>query len=167
MSNAAILSIKPVYANQILAGTKTLELRKSSMGLAAGDVILVYSSAPEQQLAFWIRVKDVEALPVEDMWRQYHDRLGIGPDEYAAYFRGARTAVGLHVGEVHALVPVPLREIQMLVPGFVPPQGILWLRDELGKYEALLPRLSDPLPRDAFPQRSLGFDISPLRRRTG
>ena len=52
MSSAAILSIKPVYANQILAGTKAIELRKSSMGLSAGDVILVYSSAPEQQLGF-------------------------------------------------------------------------------------------------------------------
>ena len=112
-------------------------------------------------------MKEVESLPVDDMWGRYHEHLGIDPDDYTAYFRGARTAVGLHVGEVHALVPVPLREIQRLVPGFVPPQGILWLRDELGKYEALLPRLSNPLPSDAFPQRSLGFDISPQRRRTG
>jgi predicted transcriptional regulator len=57
MSVAAILSIKPTYANQILAGSKTIELRKSAMGLTAGDVVLVYSSAPEQRIAFWFRIK--------------------------------------------------------------------------------------------------------------
>jgi len=167
MSSAAILSIKPVYANQILAGTKTIELRKSSMGLNAGDVILVYSSAPEQHLGFWLRVKDVEVLPIEKMWQRYQERLGIGYDVYAAYFSGVHAAVGLHIGEVHRLVPIPLQEIQQLVPGFVPPQGIIWLREEFGKYERLVPRLSDPLPKEIFPQQSLAFDLSPRRRRVG
>ncbi len=168
MGNAAILSIKPVYANQILARTKTIELRKSAMGLGAGDVILVYSSAPEQRIGFWVRVSEVETLPVEQMWERHHEHLGIGYEDYAAYFSGTQNAVGLHIGEVHPLLPVPLGEIQRLVPGFVPPQGIIWLRDEVGRYEKLLPALSDPLPKDVFPQQSLGFDLgAPQRRRTG
>jgi predicted transcriptional regulator len=168
MSNAAILSIKPVYANQILAGTKTIELRKSVMGLSAGDVILVYSSAPEQRIGFWFRVKEIESLPVDQMWQRHHERLGIGHEGYVEYFSRTRTAVGFHLGELHPLLPVPLEEIQRLVPGFVPPQGIIWLRDEVGRYEKLLPALSDPLPKDIFSQQSLGFDLgSSRRRRTG
>ncbi len=168
MSNAAILSIKPVYANQILAGTKTIELRKTAMGLSAGDVILVYSSAPEQRIGFWVRVNEIETLPVDQMWQRHHERLGIGHEGYADYFSGTRSAVGFHIGEVHPLLPVSLVEIQRLVPGFVPPQGILWLRDEVGRYEKLLTALSDPLPKDIFSQQSLGLDLgSPRRRRTG
>ena len=168
MSNAAILSIKPVYANQILARTKTIELRKSAMGLTAGDVILVYSSAPEQRIGFWFRVKEIEVLPVDQMWELHHERLGIEQEGYADYFSGTESAVGFHLGEVHPLLPVPLKEVQRLVPGFVPPQGIIWLRDEGGRYEKLLSALSDPLPKDISLQQSLGFDIgSPRRRRTG
>ena len=88
MNNAAILSIKPVYANKILAGTKTIELRKSAMNLSADDVILVYSSAPDQCIAFWFRVKAVEALPVEEMWRQHREHLGIDSEDYQAYLAG-------------------------------------------------------------------------------
>lgn len=165
MGNVSILSIKPVYAKQILAGTKTIELRKSSMALAARDVILVYSSTPDQQLAFWFRVRKIETLPVPEMWGRYADRLGIERADYDAYFAGGDEAVGLHIGEVHAIKPIPLEDIQRLVPGFVPPQGIIWLRDELGRYEKLFPSLSDPLPKDAFPQ--LAFDGLATRSRAG
>jgi len=165
MSSAAILSIKPVYTNQILAGTKTIELRRSAMGLAIRDVVLVYASAPEQQLSCWFRVKDIETLPVAQMWTRYEKRLGICREDYEAYFGDAESATGLHVGEVHRIKPVPLSEIQRVVPGFVPPQGVIWLRDEFGKYERLLPNLTDPLPAEVFPQRT--FDLMSARGRAG
>ena len=159
MSTTAILSIKPVYANQILAGTKTIELRKSSMALSEGDVILVYSSSPDQILAFWFRVSEIETLPVESMWSRYSRRLGIPKEDYMAYFAGLDVAVGFHVGEVQSIEPIHLRQIEKLVPGFVPPQGIIWLRDDVGKYKKLLSRLSVPLPEDVFPQQSFSFDV--------
>ncbi len=164
--SAAILSVKPVYANQIMGGTKTIELRKSSMGLSAGDVILVYSSAPEQRLSFWFRVRSIESLPVEEMWGRHRDRLGIAYDDYVAYFNGAETAVGFHVGEIHTLVPIGLQDLEELVPGFVPPQGIIWLRDDFGKYRKLLPKLSVPIPEDSFPQRNFNLDFSISASRT-
>lgn len=155
MSTAAILSIKPAYANQIIAGAKTIELRKSSMGLSEDDVILVYSSAPEQQFAFWFRVKSVETLPIDQMWRRYSDRLGISYEDYSAYFNGMAAAVGFHIGKVQPLKPIPLEKTEQLVPGFVPPQGIIWLRDEFGRFKRFLSKLSPPLPEDVFPQQSL------------
>lgn len=164
MSSAAILSIKPVYANQIVAGTKTIELRKSAMGLSADDVVLVYSSAPEQQLSFWFRIRKLETLPVAEMWRRYEDRLGIGREDYEEYFAGTDNATGLHVGEIHRLTPVALVEIRRAVEGFVPPQGMIWLRGEMSRYEKLFPRLSVPLPSDVFPQ--LRFDLGAARKRT-
>lgn len=77
-------------------------------------------------------------------------------EPYAEYFDGVKTATGLHVGEVHVLEPaISLPEIRALVPGFVPPQGLLALRDAWGRYEHLLRRLSCPLPADIFPQEGL------------
>lgn len=155
MSSAAILSIKPVYTNQILAGTKTIELRKSSMGLNSGDVILVYSSAPEQRITFWFQIQALETLRVDSMWDRYHDVLGIEYEEYAAYFGGVEYATALHVGRLQQVNPVALQEIQQLVPGFVPPQGLIWLKDDIGRFERLLAALSVALPADVFAQQSL------------
>jgi predicted transcriptional regulator len=156
MSTAAILSIKPTYANQILAGTKTIELRRSAMGLRPGDVILVYVSAPEQCLRFWFRIATVETLPIDEMWRRHEARLGIAHEPYAEYFEGVKMATGLHIADLNPLDhAVSLNEIRTLVPGFVPPQGIIALRDAWGRYEHLLRQLSKPLPADVFPQEGL------------
>ena len=78
-------------------------------------------------------------------------------DKGSAYFSGLEFAVGFHVGDVHPIVPIPLKEIEKLVAGFVPPQGIIWLRDEMGRFKTLLSKLSTPLPDDVFAQRSLRF----------
>jgi predicted transcriptional regulator len=158
MSSAAILSIKPQYADRILDGSKTIELRRSSMGLKRGDVVLVYVSSPEQKLAFWFRVAEVERLPVDEMWRRHAEHLGIPKPDFDAYFAGANAAVGLHVGQVCRLdPPIPLSTIQQLVPGFVPPQGMIWLNEGPSRFEQLVGSLSCPLPRDVFPQESLRF----------
>jgi predicted transcriptional regulator len=156
VSSAVILSIKPEYARRIADGTKTIELRRSSMGLEPGDVVLVYISAPEQRLAFWFRIDRIESLGVEEMWRKYHERLGIEREPYLAYFADASTATGLHVGELRRLTPeISLAEVRTILPGFVPPQGLIRLRDSIGRYQELLARLSAPLPPDVFPQQPL------------
>src|SRR5262245_8537777 len=142
MSTAAIISIKPVYANQILSGTKTIELRKSSMGLNRNDVILVYSSAPEQRFTFWFRIKLIERMSVKEMWDRHSSLLGIGFEDYVAYFHGQNDAVGFHVGNLQRITPIPLMEVEELVPDFVPPQGLIWLRDEMGRFHTLLSNLS-------------------------
>lgn len=159
MSAAAILSIRPTYANQILAGSKTIELRKSSMGLCKGDIVLVYASAPEQCIALWFRINSIEEATVPEMWERHKDHLGISHRDYAEYFADTDLAVGLHIGEVHPIAPIPLRQIESLVPGFVPPQGLIWLRDEAGRFARLLSQLSTPLPAAVFPQRSLLLEL--------
>ena len=73
------------------------------------------------------------------------------------YFNGVECAVGFHIGEVQPLAPIPLQQIEELVPGFVPPQGLIWLRDDLGRFERLLAVLSTPLPAHVFAQQSLMF----------
>ena len=91
------------------------------------------------------------------MWNSYSDRLGIGFEDYSSYFSGLKLAVGFHVGELQKLEPISLKEIESLVPGFVPPQGIIWLRDEMGRFKTLLSKLSPQIPDDVFAQQSLNF----------
>lgn len=156
--SAAIISIKPIYVNLILAGSKTIELRKSPMGLNTRDVVLVYSSAPEQRIVFWFRIEKIETFSVAEMWERYQNCLGISYENYNSYFASANNATGFHIGEIHKLKPMHLDELQRLVPGFVPPQGMIWIREAIGRYERLLQNLSIPLPTEVFPQTNLVFN---------
>lgn len=156
MSDVAILSIKPEFAYRILAQTKSIELRRSAMGLAKDDIVLFYISAPDQCLGGWFRIAEIEVRGVEDMWNRHHEQLGIDYNRYLSYFEGVAMATGLHVGELYPLDPViPLQQIRELIPDFVPPQGITWVRDEVGRYEKFLSKLVPPLPDNAFPQLPL------------
>ena len=161
MNRAAILSILPIYATAILDGTKTVELRKSSKGLRSGDVVLMYVTAPDKCFSFWWRIANVEELSVEEMWRRHQSRICIDHDAYLSYFSACTRAFGLHVGELRKVAPIQLEEVQMLVPEFAAPQGMIWLSGKSAKYDRLLSHLSEPLPEDVFPQQRL-FE-SPMR----
>lgn len=45
-----LISIRPVYANKIFDGSKTVELRRVRPRLETGSVVLVYVSNPVQAL---------------------------------------------------------------------------------------------------------------------
>jgi hypothetical protein len=60
------------------------------------------------------------------------------------------------VGEVHRLNPaIPLARIKEVVPDFMPPQGVLFVRDNNGRFKKLLSMISPALPDDTFQQLPL------------
>jgi predicted transcriptional regulator len=159
MSNIAILSIKPEYSSKILSGCKTIELRHTTLNLKKDDIVIVYESAPKQSLGFWFRIIATEVLPVNEMWNRYRDRLGIDFESYTAYFSGSEEAAGLHIGDVFELSPqIPLVKIKELVYDFVPPQGIIWVRDNVLRFKKLLKEIYPPLPAESVPQPMLFKD---------
>jgi len=159
MNNVAIMSIKPEYSSKILSHTKKIELRHSSLGLAKDDIVIVYESAPKQVIGLWFRVMDVETLPVMEMWEKYSDILGIDRNSYLLYLEGCTEATGLHIGDTFPLnPPISLNSIKELVPDFVPPQSITWIRDNALRFKSLVCAISPPLPSDIFSQLCLFSD---------
>jgi predicted transcriptional regulator len=159
MSNIAILSIKPEYSSKIISGRKTIELRHTTLNLKKGDIIIVYESAPKQSMGFWFKIAATEVLPVLEMWNRYHDRLGIDFESYMAYYEGCNEAAGLHIGDVFELCPqIPLAKIKEFVYDFVPPQGIIWVRDNVLRFKKLIKELNPSLPKDSMPQPLLFKD---------
>ncbi len=54
----AILSIKPIYANQILAGTKKVEFRKRSFKEKVRRVY-IYASVPVKQTVSYFKFTEI------------------------------------------------------------------------------------------------------------
>lgn len=122
---AVLLSIKPKYADLILAGTKTVELRRSWPSNDVG-VMVIYSSAPVQRLTGIALIKEIRECDPETLWdvAQAHGG-GVTEDELKAYIGKKSLAYGVMLGRVEpAEVLVDPKD---LFPNFTPPQGFLYL----------------------------------------
>jgi predicted transcriptional regulator len=122
---AVLLSIKPRYADLILAGEKTVELRRSWPASGIG-VMILYSSAPIQRIVGLALVDSVQETNLEGLWRlssQFGG--GVTRDELYEYFEGKKIAYGVMIKSAEkAKVEVDPKD---LFPNFIPPQSFSYL----------------------------------------
>ncbi|OOO02137.1 MAG: hypothetical protein USCGTAYLOR_01639 [Chromatiales bacterium USCg_Taylor] len=122
---AVLLSIKPRYADLILAGTKRVELRRSWPSNDIG-VMVLYSSSPVQRLVGVAYVDNVNEADVTGLWQlacAYGG--GLTHDELVEYFEGKRTAYGIMIKSIKAAECVV--DPKDLFPDFAPPQSFQYL----------------------------------------
>lgn len=93
----ALMSIHPVYANAILAGTKRVEFRKRRL---ADDVshVIVYATAPTSAVVGVFEVAGQITLSPSTIWKRFRTVAGISKAGYEAYFEGYTSATGIEVG---------------------------------------------------------------------
>lgn len=122
---AILLSIKPKYAELILAGSKRVEFRRS---WAAQDVrlIVLYSSSPIQKIVGIVEVEDVTIASATSLWTICVERGGgLTRDELRTYFAGKSRGVGVLLGKVFKLSKHV--EPSEVISNFVPPQSFRYL----------------------------------------
>ena len=108
----AMMSIKPRFASSILAGQKTVELRRCFMNLPKGSKLWIYSTLPVgAMVAVATLHQTIRDIPAE-LWMKYNDRIGIPRCEFDAYFEGCKLGVALELCDVKKIAPVKLDKIQ-------------------------------------------------------
>lgn len=122
---AVLLSIKPKYADLILASTKRIELRRSWPSNDIG-VMVLYSSAPIQKLVGVAFIDRIEECDLEQLWVLAEaNGGGVTYDELKAYIEGKKTAFGIMIDHVKvAEVEIDPKD---LFPNFTPPQSFSYL----------------------------------------
>lgn len=123
------LSIKHIYAERIVAGIKTIELRKRPIGMELGDLILLYETTPDSVIRGGFVAGETVCLPVSEMWKRYSSAMGVEKEFYDSYFSNCKVAYGTIVHQSFCFPDLPVGEIQKLCPGFVPPQATINWRD--------------------------------------
>jgi predicted transcriptional regulator len=79
-----VLAIKPKHAQDILSGTKTVELRKCfGQGI---DRIFLYATSPEKAIIGCVDVKSIVRKPSKDLWEVYSSQVGISQEDFIEYF---------------------------------------------------------------------------------
>jgi predicted transcriptional regulator len=119
-----LISLKPHYAEMLLEGRKTVELRRIRPDIEAGDWVLLYASSPQKALVGAFQVSGVSESTPELLWKQIGSDSGISRDDFHGYFRGVCRGVGIHVGKtIRFHQATPLDRMREMIPGFHPPQS--------------------------------------------
>lgn len=123
-----LLSIKPVFAEQILRGEKRVEMRKKAK-VMMGDVIHLYASSPEKKIVGEFIAGRTYYVQEEDAMEMISRRGDLGLDSRDKKY----VAGGKYIQVIPVLFPrrykrpISISEIRAVLPGFTPPVSYLIL----------------------------------------
>ncbi len=125
-----VLSIKPEYAAKIIAGEKTVELRRRfPAGTVTGAVAYIYATVPVQALIGWVTIAEVRCMPVREIWAQFARAACIEAGDFREYFDDLENGYVLVLEQPKALVPpIGLSELKTRL-NFAPPQSYCYADD--------------------------------------
>ncbi len=123
-----LISVRPHYAEKLLSGEKTLELRRVRPALDKGDWVVIYASSPRKEIIGAFQVKETVVAKPVNLWESHGGRSAVPRDEFFAYFEGRNIGYGIAVDRVFRFAaPTSLEQIRRLSPTFHPPQGYAYL----------------------------------------
>lgn len=121
------LSVRPRFTEAIMAGGKTVELRRSKMQATPGSQVLLYSSSPVKAVVATAVLGRIDAHGPEELWSRSGAVSAVTKAEFDEYFTGAERAYGLHLHNITSLPsPISLRELRDGL-GVEPPQSFRYL----------------------------------------
>jgi predicted transcriptional regulator len=125
------MSLRPRFAELLLDGAKTVELRRVRPAVDAGALVLLYAASPTKALVGMGRIAAIETASADEIWKTHGPSTGVTQEEYEDYFAGAKEAVAISLRDVQRLdEPKPLPELREASEGFRPPQSFRYLDSE-------------------------------------
>lgn len=97
MPTSVLLSIKPRFANAILEGTKTFELRRAVFRAPKVRKIVIYASSPVSRVIGEFIIDDILALEPKKLWAATAKGAGVDREFFDDYFRGCKIGFALKV----------------------------------------------------------------------
>ena len=124
---AMLLSVRPRYAESILAGTKRAEIRRQRPDIKPGTPVIIYATKPLAALVGTAYIDQVCDGSPADLWAQYHRDVGVTEDEFALYLSGAPIGYVLLLSGVHRLrSPLTLTDMRETAD-FQPPRSYCYV----------------------------------------
>lgn len=124
---AVLLSVKPRYADLIVAGTKRVEFRRV-WPQEPVPWVAIYSSSPTQKIVGVVEVESVVVASTSTLWLLNGSRRGgLTRTELRSYFSGKPKGYAVMLGQV--LRPLAPIEPTKLVQGFRAPQSFRYMTD--------------------------------------
>ncbi|WP_420621822.1 hypothetical protein [Candidatus Poriferisodalis sp.] len=123
-----VLSLKPWFAEAILSGDKTVELRRVEPKIIVPTRALVYATTPLRAMLGTCIVTAVVSDQLATLWETFGSRTGLQHAEFLHYFSGAKVGTALTLRAAKRFdVQIPLAELRSSPGGFRPPRSFAYL----------------------------------------
>lgn len=123
MTEYLIISLEERHANNILAGTKQVELRRRAMHVNIGDRVWLYVKKPVGAIVGYATIDGTVCTSPATFWKKYGSVTGLSRTEFFGYFDGADSTFALKLSLPTSLKrSVSLETLKNTQIGFHPPQ---------------------------------------------
>src|SRR5437764_960418 len=93
-----LLSVLPRFADAMLAGSKTVEVRRRRVRIVEGSLCLLYASSPVRALVGAARVELTEIGTADTLWSRWGEACGLSRLEYDLYLNGCELPCAIVIG---------------------------------------------------------------------
>ena len=118
------MSLKPEFAESILKGSKTVELRRKFSKRYEGATIVFYITSPVQQFMFTAKIDQVDHNQKQYLWNNYEKECGVSQEIFDQYFSGIDHGYAIRLSNVKTLPnQLDLEHAKNVLPKLRPPQS--------------------------------------------
>ena len=129
----AVLSLKPRFAEAILAGIKTVELRRTEPKIVVPTRALLYAASPVRALLGSCIITSVNSADLAALWREHGSKAALPYEEFLQYFDGVDLGTALTLTEPRPFSrKIPLHDLRTKPQSFRPPQSFAYVDAETG-----------------------------------
>jgi len=111
-----------MYADAILVGKKTIELRRRMPELPSGTRLWIYATRPTGALVGFVTIQEVARAHPTTIWKRHRDGTGVDYASFKAYFNGAKEAVAILLAAAQRVGPINIDQLRKIRDSFHPPQ---------------------------------------------
>ncbi len=123
----ALISIHPAYADAILAGKKTIELRRRIPELASGTRLWIYATRPTAAVVGFVTIQEVARGHPKTIWKKHRNGTGVDHASFRAYFNGAEEGIAILLEAAQRVGPITIHQLRQIRDSFHPPQVLIRL----------------------------------------
>lgn len=120
-----LLSIKPIYVNEILAGKKKFEFRKAIFKKKDISKVFIYSSSPVQKIVASFEIARIIENSPQKIWEKCWKYAGIPKEDFFEYFKNSDVGYAIEIKNLEKLSE-PI-DPYLLEKDFKPPQSYCYL----------------------------------------
>ena len=127
-----LLSVRPRYVSLMVAGEKTVEIRRVRPTAEPGALVLIYATAPTREVVAAGVLDGMVSGGADRLWGHFGRQTCLTRQAMRDYLRGASRPTALLLRTVEPLTaPISLANLQLSIPDFRPPQSYRFLSREL------------------------------------
>lgn len=127
-----LISVKEIYAQQIVLGRKRVELRKSFPTTKEGSRVYIYIPAPSKEIIGYFDIEKINKMPLATLWKVDGHLSALSRDDFFSYFSGKEYGISIHFNKFNLFSnSLSLNKIKQNLPKFHPPQSYMYLDKQI------------------------------------